>query len=58
MPERGGPPSEREQVSRPSARARQFASAAPPADGGRFSVVDLSGDFDPRILLTGPTPQT
>ena len=54
MPEGGRPSSEREQASRPYARARQFASAAPPADGGRFSVVDLSGDFDPRILLTGP----
>ena len=54
MPEGGGPPSERDQASRPSARAWPSSSAAPPADGGRFSTIELSGDFDPRTLLTGP----
>lgn len=54
MPEDGGASSEREQASGLSAGASRSASDAPRADSGRFASIALSGDFDPRALLTGP----
>ena len=47
MPEDSGAPSEREQAS-------SLGAGALRADSGRFSSIALSGDFDPRSLLTGP----
>ena len=54
MPEDGEAPSGPDQEGRPTGGAAGPTPAAGPAGGGRFSSIALSGDFDPRALLTGP----